>query len=171
MQCRNINFLVQSTFAAWSLSLFSRPAFFRVNDGQTSIATLTIFCLGNSIAWIAFFTHLKIPSPVVLSFIDSIDSCSSVISKFSEMPCTKMSSCTVSSMSVLSSTGSENCWNEITSPSNYDVRSSPIALMQQAKVLLNKFPSNFCLCCRQTKSATLSMHFLKIHHHQTVCCV
>ena len=108
MQCRNINSLVQLTSATWSLSLFSRPTFFPVNDGQPFVVTLTIFCHGNSIVRNAFSTHSKISSPVVVSFIDSIDSNSSVISKFSEMPRTKMSSCTESSMSVLSSNASEN---------------------------------------------------------------
>ena len=108
MQCRNINSLVQSTSATWSLSFFSRPTFFPVNDGQPSKVTPTIFCHGNSIVQNAFSTHSKISSPVVVSFIDSIDRNSLVNSKFSEMPRTKMSSCAVSSMSVLSSNGSEN---------------------------------------------------------------
>ena len=82
--------VVQSTSATCSLSLFSRPTFFPVNDGQPFVVTMTLFFNDNCILENAFFTHSKISYPVVLCFMVSIDSNSSVISKFSDMPRTKM---------------------------------------------------------------------------------
>ena len=171
MQCRNINSLVQSTSATRSPSLFSRPTFFPVKDGEPSVVTLTIFCHGNCIVCKAFSTHSKISSPVVMSFIDSIDSNSSVISKFSEMPRTKMSNCAVSSMSVLSSNVRETAEMKVHALSV--VMSGLHQLLQCGEPQFFStnwlLQTSFCVLDRLDQPHR-ACTFWQIHHHKTICC-
>ena len=163
MQCRNINSLVQLTSATRSPSLFSRPTFFPVKEGEPSVVTLTIFCHGNCIVCKAipgssvfhwfhrqqFFCDFK-----VFCLVQKMSNCAAVIDVGAFIQCTD-----------------ENSWNEGICPFSCDVRSSPIASMWQATVLFKKLTSsNFLLCSGQTWLATSTCTFWQIHHHRMTCC-